>query len=269
MKTLTLIFVLLFLMLFSQVTLDPAHDQRGDLEQSKKSVTQIESDLGLKLTAYRWKFLRSAEPSDEGYSYQFFSNGTFGWTAIADYSEAGSGLWNYQKISEVEGLLFLLWQKGRRNVGSDLKPNGEALYFNFSADNQLQLAGDVLKPVKSSGAAENRQRVMKLPEIINEANFPDYFRIVDRRWKQSGSTDEGFIPESYLFGRDGTFLAQYRSGRCQHGGKWSLGQQLILEVASNDCDLRGHRNAFTWVQTYRFETERLILNQKYIYRQSR
>src|SRR6185503_9246873 len=117
MKTLTLIGILLFPLFCSQSRLDTAAQSRPDLVR-ENYFAEIELTLSTKLIAYQWKFLRGSEPSEEGYSYQFFANGTFIWSAVSDYSETGRGLWNYEKVSSSDGLLFLLWQKGK-NIDGD------------------------------------------------------------------------------------------------------------------------------------------------------
>ncbi|HEV2707879.1 MAG TPA: hypothetical protein VGV59_18310 [Pyrinomonadaceae bacterium] len=221
-----------------------------------------------KLTSGGWRFLRGDGAFAEGYSYQFLPDGTYRWNVISDYSESRGGQWNYKKVSDDEGLVFLLAQN---NVGHDAggsQPRQSVLYCKCLTDGKLLLAGDVLEPVKSSAQQAARPAPVALPDIIKQTNFPDYFRLVSHRWKKQGVKDDDFIPDLLSLRDDGTFVAQFRNGACTQRGHWSLKKELLLEIAPNDCDLRGYKGASTRSQRYRLDGETLVLNEQYIYQRS-
>jgi hypothetical protein len=126
----------------------------------------------------------------------------------------------------------------------------------------MRLAGESLQAVKRS---EETSAGPGKPVLINEKNFPNYFFITSRRWHKNGAGDRDFIPDQYTFYRDGTFVAGYRNGQCQHSGHWSMTHEnIVLEAPSHRCELRGPRDSFNWTRTFKIENDRLTLDH-YIY----
>jgi hypothetical protein len=209
---------------------------------------ELQSPLREKLTSATWQFVRGEGPFAEGYKYDFFADRSFRWRVVSDYAEERKGSWIEQTISNDEGLLFLLWEDNTQSV----------LYFT-TLGGTMRLAGDVLQPVKRSGETTSGSR----KTIQNtQTTFRSYFSITSRPWHKIDAADRDFVPDHYTFKRDGTFLASYRAGQCQHSGHWSMiRDSIVLEVPSNRCDLRGPRESSNWHQEFNIENDRLTLDR--------
>jgi hypothetical protein len=258
--------VLLVIFIIMVVQCGSSGCQRNGAAQKQEGVvSDAERGMVSRLTANRWRFMRGAGGLAEGYSYHFLPDGTFKWNVISDYPAVGDGLWNLRKLSEDEGLLFLLWQNGVPAGAANLGRNRYVLHFRFIDRKRLSLAGDVLEPVKLS-TGDGVPKSTKLPDIIKATDFRDYFGMAARSWAKADATDNDFIPDSYTLKEDGTFIARYRNGSCQHGGRWSLTEHLLFEMEPNNCDVRGSRTILILGQSYQLEGDTLILNGKYRYR---
>lgn len=219
--------------------------------QTKGPDSQLHSPLREKLTRATWQFIRGEGPFAEGYKYDFFADGSLIRRTISDYAEERRGNWAVKTLANNRGLLFLVWQDQTESV----------LYFSMT-ENTMRLAGELLQAVKrSDGTSAGPGK----PVLVDQKNFPNYFFITARRWHKNGGGDRDFIPDQYTFNRDGTFVAGYRNGQCQHSGHWSMTHEnIVLEVPSHRCDLRGPRDSFNWTQTFKVENDRLALDH-YIY----
>lgn len=158
----------------------------------------------------------------------------------------------------------MLWRNGGPSREMSIKQQGYVLYFRFTGDSKLRLAGDILEPTKLR-ADNNARRRAELPDFTKEIAFRNYFRLIGHQWQKSNNKDRRFIPDSYLLREDGAFIASYRDGSCSQHGRWSLTEHLILEAETTICDLRGNRGAVIWNQKYNLEDDLLILDGEYRY----
>ena len=212
-------------------------------------------DAESSLIASSWRFVRGEEPLSEGYEFAFSDDGTFVRSVISDYPNTWKGQWNYTQVSSNRGLIFLLGEDKVTDV----------INYEFLDSGHLRLAGDILVPADKARSYAGELRP-KLPNIITAANFPSYFGIINKDWHAAKQIDSGFVPDAYSFHSDGTFLAEYRNQQCSHGGRWSLAaKNLLLEMPSDHCDLRGNQSAFIWSQDFSLIDGTLRLADKYQY----
>lgn len=185
---------------------------------------QVSSSTILKwLTSSKWKVVNSRGPFSEGYEYQFSKAGTFIWTLISDHVESRKGIWNYEQLSDNTGLIFLLGQNAQFEI----------LYFSFTDPTHLKLAGDTVTAEDNGSLANAGSDILKstFQNIIDSEHFDMYFNIVANSWRKTSQIDDEFIPDAYVFRRDGTFMASYRNSQCSHQGHWSMkSNSVILEM---------------------------------------
>lgn len=229
-------------------------DVGQEISQRRQGVPESNTSM-IQFTSYLW--------SSKDYTYKFFSDGTFRWNVISDYKDERTGRWGFKQLSRGDGLLFLLWSS-KKEFGSNAIERADVLYFRYIAANKLQLAGHGIELINQTTDRGRQTHPEKLADIINRENFPDYFSVTTHSWKKIGTKDSTFVPDYFLFQQDGTFIARYRNGECDHGGHWSLkGSQLYLEMPPEHCDTRGYNKAVLWGQTYTFEGDFLVFDQQY------
>src|SRR5436853_269121 len=229
---------------------------RSGLGSNGNHSSAYQEDYFTHVSSCGWQFLRGQGPFREGYTYQFFPDGTFIWSVVSDYTEIVHGRWDYKPLSSTTALLFIFAQ------GS-----GEVLYSKFvPGQKRLLLGGYLLDPIPAQHLHRSPTEDTNHLDIINKANFNNYFLITARPCKRLNMQDDDLVPRFYAFHQDGTFLARYRDGKCEHSGYWSLRKsRLLLEMPQNHCDMRGHANPFNLELEYKVEPTSLAIDHKYKY----
>lgn len=234
------------------------------------SRTESRAPVGLdvlsKLTMNTWRYSSQSTLQPEGFVLSFFFDGTFKWSVVSDHSEVRAGVWGYKELGKGVGLLFLLTKGNSTAVGVSPSQKEEVFLLKLMKDNLLRLGRYSLRPAGPPPAQTGQLSSSAIKEVINDKNFPNYFRLIAQPWSRLGTKDNDFIPDLLSLQRDGTFTASYRKAECRHSGYWSLeGGQLFFELPPDHCDARGYRNPIVRGHYYTFENGSLVLDLVYRY----
>jgi len=232
-------------------------------EQEAVTSQSAAASITSRLTAREWVFADRGLRT-EGFRLIFSSNGHFTRKVISDYSETRSGVWAYKEIGPGSGLLFMY-----TTANSSAAPNsdGSEEVFRLRLTNESLLLGRYsLRPDAKISERTHQVQSPSTNAVINDKNFPTYFRLTGRHWIRSEMKDSAFMPDSLTLQGDGTFRASYRKEECRHDGYWSLERsQIFLELPDHHCDTRGYRNPVIRGHYYGFEDGYLILDRAYRY----
>jgi hypothetical protein len=184
---------------------------------------------------------------------------------ISDYRENRTGIWGYKEIGKGVGLLFMR-TKASSSVASASTGSEEVFRVSLMTNELLLLGRYSLRPDAVVPAQTDQVRSSSVKDIVNEKNFPTYFRLTARPWIKLGTNDDNFIPDLLTLQGNGTFTGSYRKGECGHDGYWSLERrQIFLELPRNHCDTRGYQDPVVRGHYYIFENGSLILDRTYRY----
>jgi hypothetical protein len=214
-----------------------------------------------RLTGRQWVFGNTSSQPD-GFRLVFFNDGGFTRSAVSDYTENRTGIWSYKEIRKSVGLLFMLTKTSSSGPGG----SEEVFRISFMANDLLLLGRYLLRPDVVVPVQTDQARSSSVKDIVNEKNFPAYFRLTAQPWIRLGTKDNNFIPDLLTLHGNGTFKGSYRKGECRHDGYWSLERsQIFLELPRNHCDTRGYRDPVVRGHYYVFDNGSLILDQSYRY----
>jgi len=220
-----------------------------------------------RLTEHKWQRLvdyGASHPPDVT-TWEFYKEGSFRKTFIADYTVRYVGAWSVSVIGQDRGVLFL----SSLPRGAEAPRRYDALSFALK-ETELQLGEDWYRAIPLSaqepvpGASQEEE--MAVEPAHRAQFFMLWVTMATYEWRREGVATPGDA-DRYAFRRNGQYTARVESTQCEYSGTWSLFAstqtrgEIRLSVPPNRCDPRATADAFVREMPVELRDDRLFLYQ--------
>jgi hypothetical protein len=164
-------------------------------------------------------------------SYAFQKSGRYFFCQFSDIPEgADAGLWNFEKLSDSGGHLFL---DGKEMLRFSLREDGSLWIVTTRLEPGEYNAGFSFEcespPPDCAGCTRSELPAVALPPIAET--------LAGTRWLKANDFNTFSEPTGLEFPSPGRFNAIFRGGECSFASFWSLSQDYFV-FEDLDCDFR-------------------------------